>query len=132
MNKKYTDEIINAIAADSAIGFTRKELSLKYGIPIGTVSTIITKANKKAKAEAEAKIRRCPHCGTALENPAMKYCWNCGQDVRSEEQLLLNDVKALLNILSAFPSSQAEDGIRIALKLEKYLKKAENGGKNNA
>lgn len=125
MNKKYTDEIINSIAADFAIGFTIKELSEKYSIPKGSIASIVTKVNKKAKAEAEAKIRRCPHCGTALENPAMKFCWNCGQDVRSEEQLLLNDVKALLNILSAFPSCQAEDGIRIALKLEEYLKKAE-------
>ena len=125
MNKKYTDEIINSIAADFAIGFTRKELSEKYSIPKGSIAGIVTKVNKKAKAEAEAKFRRCPHCGTTLENPAMKFCWNCGADVRSEEQLLLNDVKALLNILSAFPSSQAEDGIRIALKLEKYLKKAE-------
>lgn len=125
MAKKYSEEIINSIIKDNRMGFGRNELSKKYGIPIGTVSTIITKANKKAKVEAEAKIRRCPHCGTALENPAMKFCWNCGQDVRSEEQLLLNDVKALLNILSAFPSCQAEDGIRIALKLEEYLKKAE-------
>lgn len=125
MAKKYSEEIINSIIKDNRMGFGRNELSRKYGIPIGTVSTIITNANKKAKAEAEAKIRRCPHCGTALENPAMKFCWNCGQDVRSEEQLLLNDVKALLNILSAFPSCQAEDGIRIALKLEEYLKKAE-------
>lgn len=125
MNKKYTDEIINSIAADFAIGFTIKELSEKYSIPKGSIASIVTKVNKKAKAEAEAKIRRCPHCGTALENPAMKFCWNCGQDVRSEEQLLLNDVKALLNILSTFPSSQAENGIQIALKLEEYLKKAE-------
>ena len=125
MNKKYTDEIINSIAADFARGFTIKELSEKYSIPKGSIASIVTKVNKKAKAEAEAKIRRCPHCGTALESPAMKFCWNCGQDVRSEEQLLLNDVKTLLNILSAFPSCQAEDGIRIALKLEEYLKKAE-------
>lgn len=125
MKKKYTDEIINSIAADFAIGFTIKELSEKYSIPKGSIASIVTKVNKKAKAEAEAKIRRCPHCGTALENPAMKFCWNCGQDVRSEEQLLLSYIKTLLSILSTFPSSQAEDGIQIALKLEEYLKKAE-------
>ena len=118
---KYSKEIKNAIAKDYIGGFTKKELSEKYDVDVSTVANIITKVNKKIKE----KIRYCPHCGTALENPAMKYCWNCGQDVRSEEQLLLNDVKALLNILSTFPSSQAEDGIQIALKLEEYLKKAE-------
>ena len=118
---KYSKEIKNAIAKDYISGLTKKELSEKYDVDVSTVANIITKVNKKTKD----KIRYCPHCGTALENPAMKYCWNCGQDVRSEEKLLLNDVKALLNILSAFPSSQAEDGIQIALKLEEYLKKAE-------
>ena len=118
---KYSKEIKNAIAKDYICGLTRKELSEKYDVDISTVSNVITEVNKRTKE----KIRYCPHCGTALENPAMKYCWNCGQDVRSEEQLLLSYIKTLLSILSTFPSSQAEDGIRIALKLEEYLKKAE-------
>ena len=118
---KYSKEIKNAIAKDYIGGLTKKELSGKYDVGVSTVANIITKVNKKIKEN----IRYCPHCGTALENPAMKFCWNCGQDVRSEEQLLLSYIKTLLSILSTFPSSQAEDGIQIALKLEEYLKKAE-------
>lgn len=125
MQTKYTNEIINSLIADHQMGVSRKELCKKYSIPKGSIARIITKANKKAKAEAEAKFRRCPYCGTTLENPAMKYCWNCGQDVRSEEQFLLEDIKKLLNILSSFPIHQAEVGIQITLKLEEYLKKAE-------
>ena len=91
----------------------------------GIIQMMYVESAEISYKKIKEKIRYCPHCGTALENPAMKYCWNCGQDIRSEEQLLLNDVKVLLNILSTFPSSQAEDGIQIALKLEEYLKKAE-------
>lgn len=120
MKKIYSDEMIKTIMEERQAGLTRAEISEKYAIPIGSLSNIITKEQKREKAEA--KIRYCPHCKTKIEKPEMKFCWNCGADIRSEEQLLLKELETLRGILASFPVAHADEGIKICVKIEDYLK----------
>lgn len=120
MKKIYSDETIKTVMAERQAGLTRAEISEKYSIPIGSLSNIITKELKQERKEA--KIRYCPHCKTKIEKPEMKFCWNCGADIRSEEQLLLKELETLRRILASFPVAHADEGIKICVKIEDYLK----------
>ena len=124
MKKIYSDEMIKTVMEERQAGLTRAEISEKYAIPIGSLSNIITKEQKRERkeAEAKAKIRYCPHCKTKIEKPEMKFCWNCGADIRSEEQLLLKELETLRGILASFPVAHADEGIKICVKIEDYLK----------
>lgn len=122
MKKIYSDEMIKTVMEEIRAGLTRAEISEKYTIPIGSLAHIITKERKQERKEAEAKIRRCPYCKTKIEKPEMKFCWNCGADIRSEEQLLLKELETLRGILASFPVAHADEGIKICVKIEDYLK----------
>lgn len=111
----------DALYLDHKNGLSRKELATKYNIPIGTVATHLTSMRKKAQPTK----RICPNCGTVIDNPAMKFCWNCGADVRTEETLLLVDIKELMSIISTIPSQQVDRGLQIAVKIKGYLEKME-------
>ena len=128
MKKIYSDEMIKTVMEERQAGLTRDEISEKYSIPIGSLANIIAKEQKRERKEAEAKIRYCPHCKAKIEKPEMKFCWNCGADIRSEEQLLLKELETLRGILASFPVVHADEGIKICVKIEDYLKgRAENG-----
>ena len=122
MKKIYSDEMIKTVMEEIRAGLTRAEISEKYTIPIGSLAHIITKERKRETKEAETKIRYCPHCKTKIEKPEMKFCWNCGADIRSEEQLLLKELETLRGILASFPVTHADEGIKICVKIEDYLK----------
>ena len=122
MKKIYSDEMIKTVMEEIRAGLTRAEISEKYTIPIGSLAHIITKEQKREREEAKAKIRRCPYCKTKIEKPEMKFCWNCGADIRSEEQLLLKELETLRGILASFPVAHADEGIKICVKIENYLK----------
>ena len=120
MKKIYSDEMIKTVMEEIRAGLTRAEISEKYAIPIGSLAHIIAKEQKRERKEA--KIRYCPHCKTKIEKPEMKFCWNCGADIRSEEQLLLKELETLRGILASFPVAHADEGIKICVKIEDYLK----------
>lgn len=120
MKKIYSDETVKTVMAERQAGLTRDEISQKYAIPRGSLNHIIAKIIKEEKEEA--KIRRCPYCKTKIEKPEMKFCWNCGADIRSEEQLLLKEIEKLRWILASFPIAHADEGIKICVKIEDYLK----------
>lgn len=122
MKKIYSDEMIKTVMEEIRAGLTRAEISEKYAIPIGSLAHIIAKEQKRERKEVEAKIRYCPHCKTKIEKPEMKFCWNCGADIRSEEQLLLKELETLRGILASFPVAHADEGIKICVKIEDYLK----------
>lgn len=121
MSNKYSNEMWVELYHDHENGMSRRQLAEKYNLPLGTVATHLTSMRKKAQP---AK-RVCSHCGTIIDSPAMKFCWNCGADVRTEETLLLVDVKELMSILSTIPSSQVDRGMQIVLKIKEYLEKME-------
>ncbi len=119
MTSKYPPETWAAIEADIAGGMTFREAAEKHGVPCGSVSSHIT-----TKKQRERKgIRKCPCCGTIVDNPKARFCWKCGGDVRSEELQLIEGVEKLTELLATFPSSQAAEGIQIANKLKAYLQR---------
>ena len=124
--KKYPKEVWQAIENDIALGFTYREAGARKGGPCGTISSHMTEKRKKEGGVKGNKLpkRRCPRCGTVIDSPKMKFCWNCGEDIRSEELLLLENIEELLSIASLLPSSQSERTIHISLKIEDYLKRA--------
>lgn len=120
MKNVYTTEQWAAVEADLANGMTVKEAGERNGVKLGTVRSHMYYKKSKEKST----WRECPQCGTVIDSPKMKFCWNCGYDVRLEEILLIEDTKELRKILSILPSSQSDKGIQIALKIEDYIKRA--------
>lgn len=41
-NTKLSEDIVRAIKADKAAGLKQRERSIKYGVPMGTISSIDT------------------------------------------------------------------------------------------
>ena len=128
IGSKY-ESIKPLVIADHDSGMTSSQLAEKYGVPLGSISGILhgwegrtrVKKEKQSTPQKHIVLRKCPNCGTVVANIKACFCWKCGADVRTEESILLAEIEKLLSILSAFPSSQSEQGIQIVLKLKKYI-----------
>ena len=127
--RKYSIETWEAIETDISNGMTFRAAAEKYDVPLGTVSEHIHRYRTKnsitppKRPQKYKNARKCPCCGTTVDNPKARFCWKCGGDVRSEELQLIEGIEKLTELLAMFPSSQSEEGIQIANKLKAYLQR---------
>ena len=130
---KYPPELWAALEADIANGMTFVAAAEKHGIPSGTVSShifnkkvkqgLVPESPSRQRKTSRGLIRKCPCCGTFVDNPKARFCWKCGGDVRSEELQLIEGVEKLTELLATFPSSYAAEGIQVAKRLKAYLQR---------
>lgn len=75
----------------------------------------------------KGKYKICPRCKRKAEIKGALYCPYCGEDLRTEKELLINKAQILFSMLQPLPSSDKDTARDIINELISYLKKE---GKN--
>lgn len=83
--RKYSLEDAEKWVKDYFSGDSVKTVSENYGVPSSTVGNYCFAADVIRRIDRAGEPRTCPQCKTKIENPKMRYCWNCGKNVESEE-----------------------------------------------
>lgn len=65
------------------------------------------------------KNKACPHCKAKNHNKGARFCWKCGNDIRSEAAVLSERVSKLLRDVMLMPESvrnEASDTLQAVMK----------------
>lgn len=119
--RKYSLEDAEKWVRDYFSGDSIKTVSENYGVPAAAVGNYCSAADVIRRIDRAGEPRTCPICKTKIESPKMRYCWNCGKNVESEEQKAVRDCDNLIKILGCYPHNLGTEGIAIAQKLKAFL-----------
>ena len=128
MRKKYTDEQRAQVVQMYLEGKSVSEIASEAGIPSGSMSGILRAAGVKQgrytprnERIVQKEVKKCHLCHSQNEE-YFNFCWNCGADLRSEEDLLLDEVRALRSFIVHLPGDMASKADCITQNLISYLK----------
>ena len=58
---------------------------------------------------APRPLRKCPKCGTLASNEQAAYCWRCGQQLKSKDEMLQDGFrKVIARLPQMYPSAKTE------------------------
>ena len=60
-------------------------------------------------ALAPRPLRKCPKCGTLASNEQKAYCWRCGQQLKTKDEMLQDGFrKVIARLPQMYPSAKTE------------------------
>lgn len=123
MNKRYTEEQINKVCDLYKQGVPVKVIEKATGINESAISRIaIREGCEPRRPRRKGKYKTCLNCHKKINLTGVSYCPFCGNDLRPEKELLINDVERVIAYLAPLPSSDKDEARNILLKVKKYLK----------
>ncbi len=94
---------------------TVKDISEVYGISRAAVAKIAvemgaTPRRKKAYGKRNGvKNKICPKCKKVVEVKGARFCYHCGADVRSGNEILIERNEQLLNNILELPANMRDE-----------------------
>lgn len=80
--------------------------------------------NPKKATKAKEKFKVCPHCHWKKNPLESKYCCFCGQDIRSDGEVLSDKLsKVVRDVAAFFPVSVSDEAISTINEAQKILRK---------
>ena len=120
--KVYTKETKAKIAQMIAEGKKRTEISAELGVPMGSLGRMVAEIKNASKSPK----KKCPKCGVESELH-FNFCWKCGADLRSEGELLIEEVKRLRGYIAHLPAEMATSADIITKRVIAYLREHKEG-----
>ncbi len=77
----------------------------------------------KPRKPAKRNVKVCPHCHRKIDIAGAKYCPFCATDIRSEVELLREEIEKLYGMFKYLPVNQADIAQEIVSKTLDYLRK---------
>ncbi len=114
----------NIITQWHAIGRSNLEIAKEINRSPQTVANYLDRTGiKQIKhyeyAQNADKNKTCPHCKAKNHNKGARFCWKCGNDIRSEAAVLSERVSKLLRDVLIMPENmrdEASNTLQAALK----------------
>ena len=63
----------------------------------------------------------CPKCKKTVDNKNARFCWNCGADVRSERQILIEKIDKICTFVEHIPHMCRDEYITTLNEVRKEL-----------
>lgn len=96
-----------------------KKIAEDWGVSISYVCSAATKNGaQKRGVRGSKKIRACQSCGTENRDGA-KYCDQCGKKIKSEPEVMADQLKEIISVIADFPLQNNE--IQTLNRISKYL-----------
>lgn len=116
-----TREQIGSIIDDYTNGnLTIQELQNKYSITKGIIYSIQRKHNLKPRHSIIKKTRKCRHCGSTINIPEARFCYNCGKKILTSKEIILEELDFLEESFNLIKSSSNRDKMIQAINDTKH------------
>ena len=126
MNPKvvYTTEQREEVLELYNLGVRYEEITEKTGVGRGTITNWAKKAGlplRHPKKCKEYKVKKCSYCGEPLDGK-FKFCPYCGKDVRSEEDILIEELSTLCGAISLLPEGERDTARNTINEVKAYIR----------
>lgn len=64
----------------------------------------------------------CTNCLTVTTNPEAKFCWKCGREIKTTEELLIDELQSLCGHAKHLPAESRDQFIRTINSAVSYIK----------
>lgn len=125
--KRYSDELRQAVIEDYKNGEKVTEIGEKYGIGHSQVSRIAREGGltlRKPKHSKDPQKKTCPRCHKAVDVKGARFCPYCGSDIRSENEILAEQLDNLKGLFIHIPEAQRDNFMQTINKAIDKLKEA--------
>ena len=125
---KINDMMVQEIIKDYSNDIRVADIAEKYGVSHSTISRIAKRNNLALRHNRDRRTddeKYCSHCRRLIPQlNNISFCPYCGKDIRTEEQLLIEDLKNSLGIIATSQmNSSSKDKIRDSiLEAIKWIK----------
>ena len=100
--KKVSSGDITRVAELYAAGRTYDEIAQADGVNRGNIPNILRYAgiefNRRTTKKTNADVR-CPKCRKAVDVDGARFCPFCGADIRSERQIVAEELEKVLGVV---------------------------------
>lgn len=103
---------ILALYADKSV--KTHDIVAKYHLSGNALTKIITEGGGKLRRPRAAlaykhKIHKCPKCGEKIDVVGARFCYNCGCDIRTERDLIIESLKKLRELTETLPCNDRDN-----------------------
>lgn len=103
---------ILALYADKSV--KAHDIITKYHISGNALTKIITEGGgelrrPRASLAYKHKIHKCPKCGEKIDVVGARFCYNCGCDIRTERDLIIESLKKLHELTETLPCNDRDN-----------------------
>lgn len=105
---------------------TTEEIAARYNISNRTVSYTVKAAGeplRRPKKPQATKNRACPKCRRKVELKGARFCPYCGNDIRSENEILAEQLCKLTELCFCIPETSRDKFIATLNQAANALKK---------
>lgn len=78
---------------------------------------------QKTHVFKNATVKKCPKCNSRIEIKGAKYCPFCAADIRSEKDILIEQINKLNSTLLLLPAGERDNARDIIMRIRAYLMK---------
>lgn len=103
---------ILALYADKSV--KARDIITKYHISGNALTKIIIEGGgelrrPRASLAYRQKIHKCPKCGEKIDIVGARFCYNCGCDIRTERDLIIESLKKLHELTETLPCNDRDN-----------------------
>lgn len=104
-----------------------KDLCAEYDIDLSTGYMWLRKAGVSTKRKMGKRVAKkvCRKCGHAESNPKACFCSMCGSKMKTEADLLIDDLHYIAELTQFLPQSTRDKTIATVNKTVAYIRAAE-------
>ena len=126
--KRLTEREKKVIEEMYAAGHEYDEIAKAIWRAPQTICNYLDKAGlrpivRRGSRTQNKKTDKCPHCGKTGQPKGARFCYHCGQDIRSESVILAERARKLLQVVQFLPENMKVETSDTVQAIIRYLEK---------
>lgn len=103
-------------------GMPIEEISKETGIERTSISYIAKREGLQLRRKRKSTLLVCPNCKSKVEIKGAKFCPFCGNDVRNENEVLIDELRHCLCLIQNLPCGDEDIARKTIFKVIDKLK----------
>lgn len=127
--RKIDQTIVDLIIQASKEGEKPQAIAKALEMPSSSVYNILEryglherKPGKKKTKKPVAKVK-CPKCGATGHPTGARFCFKCGADIRTEGDILIEQMTDMYDVINMLPAVQADKLIALINTTTDYIRR---------
>lgn len=105
-------------------GMLVEKISKETGIEKSSISNIVKREGLQLRRKRKSMLLVCPNCKSKVEIKGAKFCPFCGNDVRNENEVLIDELRHCLYLIQNLPCGDEDTARKTIFKVIDKLKEA--------